>query len=395
MMLEKAVARPLGRLALRGPSWKRIRAIFIARNREFYRDTAGLVWNILMPVLMIVAFAFIFGSGSQTLLKIGVIGLDPEGSAATPSAQSPSIGPSTTASPITGLDALFKIEAIQLVPLEAIDAGIAKVARHQLDLLLELGEHPAYWVNPESESGALAERLVLGAVASAGESPVDAGADAGAGAGAGTAPERRAAPGAALSYADWAVPGVLAMNLMFSSLWGVGWVVVRYRKNGVLRRLKATPLTPMEFLMAQILSRLLVVLSSSLVVYAGALLLLDFPMRGSYLALALIYVAGALCMISLGLIVSSRLRTEELADGLLNLMSWPMLLLSGVWFSMEGTSAAAQLMSRLMPLTYLVEGARAVMIDGAGLVEILPQLGLLLATALLLIGIAARLFRWE
>ncbi len=391
MMLEKAVARPLGRLALRGPSWKRIRAIFIARNREFYRDTAGLVWNILMPVLMIVAFAFIFGSGSQTLLKIGVIGLDPEGSAATASAQAPSIGPSTAASPKAGLDALFTIGAIQLVPLEAIDAGIAKVARHQLDLLLELGEHPAYWVNPESASGALAERLVLGAVASAGESA----AGAGAGADAGTAPERRAAPGAALSYADWAVPGVLAMNLMFSSLWGVGWVVVRYRKNGVLRRLKATPLTPMEFLMAQILSRLLVVLSSSLVVYAGASLLLDFPMRGSYLALALIYVAGALCMISLGLIVSSRLRTEELADGLLNLMSWPMLLLSGVWFSMEGTSAAAQLMSRLMPLTYLVEGARAVMIDGAGLVEILPQLGLLLATALLLIGIAARLFRWE
>ena len=67
--------------------------------------------------------------------------------------------------------------------------------------------------------------------------------------------------GAAVRYADWVLPGVLAMNVMFSSLWGVGWVIVRYRKNGVLRRLKATPLSPFEFLTAQVLSRLLVVMS--------------------------------------------------------------------------------------------------------------------------------------
>jgi ABC-type multidrug transport system permease subunit len=100
-------------------------------------------------------------------------------------------------------------------------------------------------------------------------------------------------------------------------------------------------------------------------------------------------------MISLGLIVAARLRTEELADGLLNLLSWPMLLLSGVWFSMEGTSPAAQALSTLMPLRSLVEGARAIMIDGAGLLDVAPQLALLLATATLLIAIAAHFFRWE
>jgi ABC-type multidrug transport system permease subunit len=182
---------------------------------------------------------------------------------------------------------------------------------------------------------------------------------------------------------------------MFSSLWGVGWVIVRYRKNGVLRRLKATPLSPFEFLAAQVLSRLLVVMSASLVVYAGAALLLDFPMRGSYLALALLYAAGALCLISLGLIVSARLRTEELADGILNLISWPMLLLSGVWFSMEGTSAAAQTLSQLSPLTHLVEAARRIMIDGAQLLDVVPELLLLLGLALAFLVLAARLFRWE
>jgi ABC-type multidrug transport system permease subunit len=350
------------------PSWQRIRAIFVARNREFYRDTAGLIWNILMPVLMIVAFAFIFGSGAKPLLKIGILDSG-EPTEAAEAARSP-------------IDGFSEIAALQLIPIADRDAGIAKVARHQLDLLIELPDATRYWVNPESANGELAERLLLGAVAG-GQQPAP------------EALQRNTASGDALSYADWAVPGVLAMNLMFSSLWGVGWVVVRYRKNGVLRRLKATPLTAFEFLAAQILSRLLVVMTSSLAVYAGAALLLDFPMRGSYLALALLYIAGGLCMISVGLVVASRLRTEELADGLLNVLSWPMLLLSGVWFSMEGTSAAAQALSYLMPLRYLVQGARAVMIDGAGLFAILPQVVLLLVIAAALTAIAAHLFRWE
>jgi len=367
--------------ALVGLSWRRILAIFIARNREFYRDSAGLMWNILMPVMMILAFAFIFGAGSQTLLKIGLL-------------EDRNAPGSYQAAP--QLNDFLSIETIQLIPMTEQADGVAKVARHQLDLLLETSADTAspvrYWINPESANGMIAERLLLGSLSGAAPNPglsdqqqpaINEG------------PVRKTASGEALSYADWAVPGVLAMNLMFSSLWGVGWVVVRYRKNGVLRRLKATPLTALEFLIAQILSRLIVVLTSSLVVYTGALLLLDFPMRGSYLALILIYLAGALNMISLGLIVAARLRTEELADGLLNFISWPMLLLSGVWYSMEGTSAAAQALSSLMPLTYLVAGARAIMIDGAGLLEIAPQLALLVAMAAILIGIAARLFRWE
>ncbi|NCU21845.1 EAL domain-containing protein, partial [Candidatus Falkowbacteria bacterium] len=248
----------------------------------------------------------------------------------------------------------------------------------------------------------LAERLLLAVESSAsgseGREPVaevQINADSGSGVSASNEPERQTLSGAALRYVDWVLPGVLAMNIMFSSLWGVGWVIVRYRKNGVLRRLKATPLSPWEFLTAQVLSRLLVVLGASLIVYLGAAWLLDVPMRGSYLALALVYVAGSLCLISLGLIIAARLRTEELADGLLNLLSWPMLLLSGVWFSMEGTSALAQWVSQALPLTHLVAAARAVMIDGAGVVEVLPEIGVLLALAVAFLTLATWMFRWE
>ena len=392
--------------------WRRILAIFVARNREFYRDRAGLGWNIFMPILMVLSFAFIFSGEPQAPFKVGVLTAD-----------------GTLPTPRTGPLAL---EHIQFIPVTDLAAAVAKVDRHQLDLLWDPTPAPgAYWINRESPQGYLAERLLLGtgmdgaqaavltapalekAGPRAGNEPGPAfvtdpgpehepraegtiGPSRGPGAAlALAAPQRHERDGTALRYADWVLPGILAMNIMFSSLWGVGWVIVRYRKNGVLRRLKATPLSPFEFLTAQILSRLVVVMSASLIVYGGAALILDFPMRGSHVALALIYLAGALCLISLGLIVSARLRTEELADGILNLISWPLLLLSGVWFSMEGTSAAARFFSQLSPLTHLVDGARAIMIDGAQTTDILPQLFLLTTLALVFLAIAARLFRWE
>jgi ABC-type multidrug transport system permease subunit len=339
--------------------WTRILTILIARNREFYRDRAGLSWNILMPILMVLAFAFIFSDETRDLFTVGLVADDLSGALVTVP--------------------LLETRHIRVVDVADLDVAVRKVERHQLDLLLDLRGAPAYWVNPASPNGYLVERLLVGTS--------QAGAD--------TGWARHEVTGAALRYVDWVLPGVLAMNVMFSSLWGVGWVIVRYRKNGVLRRLKATPLRPWEFLVAQVLSRLLVVLVASLVVYLGASLLLDFPMDGSYLALVLVYVAGALCLISLGLIVSARLRTEEVADGLLNLISWPMLLLSGVWFSLEGASGAAQMVSRIFPLTHLVEAARAVMIEGAGVWQVLPQIGLLLGLALIFLAVAAWLFRWD
>lgn len=349
--------------------WTRIRAILVARNREFYRDRAGLGWNLLMPMLMVLAFAFIFQDEQSDLLKIGVL---------------------TPGGTLNGVESpMLDLEHMTFVPVPVADlaAAIVKVERHQLDLLLDASAvPPRYWVNGDSAKGYLAERLLL-ATESGGEAAIDMSTN--------TEPERQNLSGAALRYVDWVLPGVLAMNIMFSSLWGVGWVIVRYRKNGVLRRLKATPLSPWEFLTAQVLSRLLVVLGASLIVYLGAAWLLDVPMRGSYSALALVYVAGSLCLISLGLIIAARLRTEELADGLLNLMSWPMLLLSGVLFSMEGTSALAQWVSQALPLTHLVAAARAVMIDGAGVVEVLPEIGVLLSLAVAFLTLATWMFRWE
>lgn len=338
--------------------WQRIAAILVARNREFYRDRAGLAWNVVMPLLILVAFAFLFQGEPEDVLEVGVV----TGDGALEAVDSP----------------FLELEHITFTPVADVAAGMVKVERHQLDLLVDLRGTPVYWINANAPRGHVAERLLLGAYGTPG-----------------TAPRRETVTGRALRYVDWVLPGILGVNIMFSSLWGVGWVIVRYRKNGVLRRLKATPLSAFEFLAAQVLSRLGVVMVATVVVYAGAHLLLDFVMRGAFLTLLLVYATGALSLISLGLVVAARLRSEELADGVLNLLSWPMMLMSGVWFSMDSASVPARAMAELLPLTHVVNATRGVMVDGHGLAEVAPDIAILLAMAAVFMTVAARAFRWE
>jgi ABC-type multidrug transport system permease subunit len=118
-------------------------------------------------------------------------------------------------------------------------------------------------------------------------------------------------------------------------------------------------------------------------------------MRGSYANLFLISLAGAICLISLGLLVASRLSSEELAGGILNLLTWPMMLLSGVWFSLEGTNPFVQKIAQVLPLTHLVDGARAIMTEGAGLVDIAPHLLVLAFMSAVFLSLGSVIFRWE
>jgi ABC-type multidrug transport system permease subunit len=336
----------------------RLLAVWHARNLEFLRDRSTLVFNFLFPLALVVAFAVIFGGQPRALFKVDVVA--PPGAALD-----------------AGLHPFLATRYVDFVRIEpaGLDAAVRKVERHQVDLLLDLRSAPRYWINEDSPKGYLSEKLLL-AAAPGGTS-------------------REQVTGAAVGYVDWLLPGILGMNMMFSCLFGVGYVVVRYRKSGFLRRLSATPVTAFEFGAAQVLSRLLLTVSVTSMLYAVLALFVPFRNEGSALLLLLVAVAGALAMISFGFMMAARFASEELANGAINLASWPMMLLSGVWFSLEGAPDWLQAAARALPLTQMLDAARAVMLDGAGIVEVLPHLGWLAAMTLLFLGIAAAGFRWR
>ena len=262
---------------------------------------------------------------------------------------------------------------IEFITVSDIAKTINKVERHQIDMLINTAEK-RYWVNETSANGYVLEQLLQAQTSGY---------------------EKQLVSGDPIRYVDWLIPGILGMNVMFSSLFGIGYVIVRYRKNGVLKRLKATPLSAFEFLSAQIFSRLWMILLFTILVYIGTDFFVNFRMLGSYITLLLILTLGTMSLISLSLIVAARISSEETANGLLNLISWPMMLLSGVWFSLDGSPQFIQHLAQLLPLTHMIDAARAVMIDGAGLADIAVNLLTMTGMTVAFMAIGAYFFDWE
>ena len=336
---------------------RRILAITKARNIEFIRDRSALGWNILLPLLLVLGLATIFSGDNQPLYKVGVM-------MAAESAELP-----------TGdAEPLMNLRFTQFVPEFDHNRAVRLVERHRLDLLVDF-EQRRYWINSTSPKGYSLERMIAGLP--------------------GVALERAVVTGEQTRYVDWLVPGILGMNMMFSCLFGVGYVIVRYRKAGYLKRLSATPISPAEFLIAQICSRLLVIMVVTCAVFAATEWLIGFPVLGSHLTLLAVALAGAVAMIAMGVAVAARTTSEELANGLLNLVTWPMMMVSGVWFSIEGAPAAVVWAAQCLPLTHLLDAARAVMLDGASLMQVADHLVILLLIGVGFLCFGAWSFRWR
>ncbi len=337
--------------------WQRIYAVFQARNREFLRDRASLSWNLILPIALMFGLSFAFGN-DRDAYTVGVL--------------------QDAAEIDVESHPFLQTRFIRFVAYNDAELALQKVARHQLDLLVEFGDATRYWINPESPKGYFAEIVLL----QAGEKTQ-------------ASINKQQVAGAAVSYADWLLPGILGMNMMFSCLFGVGYVVVRYRKNGFLKRLRATPLSSFEFIAAQVASRMMLIMLITSFIYTGTHLILDTRMEGNYFTLFLVALVGAISLVSLGLVVSARVTSEELAGGLLNLINWPMMMLSGVWFSLEGAPDLVQKAANIFPLTHVLNSARAVMLDGATLADVAPSLLALTAMSAVFLAIGAKVFRWR
>jgi ABC-2 type transport system permease protein len=331
---------------------KRLLAVWHARNLEFLRDRSTMIFILVLPIALIVGMSFVFGGKERPLFKVGVL----------------------TQSVDLKSHPFLSERFVDFVAVGDEADAIHKVSRHALDLLVDVKSPVRYWVNPTSPKGYIVEKLLLQADPAAHREPVS---------------------GDAVPYVNWLFPGILGMNLMFGCIFGVGYVVLRYRKNGFLKRLHASPLTAFEFLSAQVLSRLglTVLVTSSL--YIGISTIIGFHSVGNPLLLLLLLLLGSLSMIALGLTIASRFSSEEMVGGLLNLLTWPMMLLSGVWFSMEGSPQWIQWVAQIFPLTHLLNAGRAIMLDGAGISAVATDLIYLAVTAVLFLAFGAWSFRWR
>jgi ABC-2 type transport system permease protein len=342
-------------------SFERFWSIFYARNMEFLRDRSSLSWSFVFPFFLLFGFSFMFNRDKPPdAVKIGITG---------PQAQA-------------WVQRIDDLPQVQAVIFDNADEARDKLAHHKIDLLLDTrSEPPVYLVSETAPKGYQAEQMVIRALEIKARPPP-------------SLFTRQSLRGTEVPYLDWFFPGLIGMNIMFGAVMGVSYVIVRYRKNGVLKRLSATPLTAFEYLSAQLASRMFLIIFTTVVIFGGSMLFFGFEVRGSWLALILLFFWGSASLVALGVMAAARTESEELIGGMLNLATWPMMFLSEVWFSLEGSPVWMQKVALIFPLTHMITGARKVMNDGAGLTDVSLHIIVLIAMTALFLTIGSLSFRW-
>ena len=198
-----------------------------------------------------------------------------------------------------------------------------------------------------------------------------------------------------LGYIDFLMPGVIGMSIMQLGLFSVAFSFVTMKREGVLRRLLATPLNPATLLVAQVFTRLVVVVIQTVILAAVAVFVFGAEFAGNFFAVLLAAGMGGAVFLALGFAVSGWARTEQQAAPLANIVSLPMMFLSGVFFSRDVLPNALQIVTDYLPLTYLVEAIRGMTVQGDSIVTQWPNFLGLAVWLVVAFVIANRLFRWE
>jgi ABC-2 type transport system permease protein len=196
-------------------------------------------------------------------------------------------------------------------------------------------------------------------------------------------------------YIDFVVPGLLGMNLMGPSIWGLVFSVVEARQKKLLKRLVASPMPRWEYLASFMFSRQVMLVIEVVAFLGFARIAFGVPFRGSLWQLAFLCVLASMSFSSLGLLIASRAKTMEAASGWTNLVMLPMWILSGVFFSASRFPAFIQPAVRALPLTAAIDALRGNMLQGTGLPQLAAPVAILLAWLVGPFAISLRIFRWR
>lgn len=353
-----------------GRDVRMLRTLTVASAKMFFRQREAILWTFLLPLFMVTLFAFVRFEGSGTV-ALGVAG--PAGE----------MRDRVSA-------ALRAITALRVT--EGPEAGELRLLRRgERDLVLVLPADlaPGTRVKAYTGDGRPAEaQIALLAVESVlnGLSPAPPEA---------TLLAVEPVRSRRITYLDFLLPGVLSMAIMQMGVFGVAFSFVSLKKRGILRRLSATPVRRGDFILAQVLMRLLVVLLQVGLLAGAGVWVFGLHLAGNPLALAALAVPGAIVFLAIGFTLAGIARSEDQVAPMANAITLPMLLLSGVFFDRANLPGAVHAVTGLFPLTFLADGMRSVAVDGAALPDLLPQIAGLLLWCIVACGVAVRFFRWE
>lgn len=371
-------------------------AMILANLKMSARNRTALFWNLLFPAIFIIIFGLVFGGTSGVTFSVGIVG---------PS--SPYQNQVVLA--MAGNDAFNVRHGTEGQELMALREGERDVVLiFEPTRASDPGGIPQvtlfYNQTPTAQVAVGAVRQVLTAVAGSAPEPGNPLTQTwdnvrdfitGNQSDVATNVIERPVNTRQTSFIDYFVPGILAMSIMNSGIIGLATSFVTYRERGILRRIRVTPFPLSSFLLAKVLAQMIQIVIQALILVGLAWMLFGMNPRGNPLLILGIIIIGSLAFLAIGFAISSIAQNAETAASYANLITFPMLFLSGIFFAVDTVPGWLQPLLKIMPLAYLVDALRQPMTLGRGLSDIWIDLAVLAATFVLALAIAVRFFRWD
>jgi ABC-2 type transport system permease protein len=364
-----------------------IGSLYIASLKEYVRDRLTLFWTLAFPVIFIVLFGLIFSGSGTTTYNVGLVNLD--------TGQTGTMITQVFAS--KDLKSLFNVSSGTTVADE--NSYQNRLKSGKLDLVIVIPPNLSqnaqagqttdvqlYYDSTKQPQG----QILVGTVQSVltqinqqvtGKLPL-------------LRPQSVSVVTSTIRAIDYLVPGILAMSLMQLGLFGTVLPLVSLRERKILRRLGATPLPRSAMLISQVLLRLTISLFQTLLIIGIGAIFFGVQVQHPFQTIGVVAL-GSMMFISLGYLLAGTARTQESANGITQAINFPMLFLSGIFFPLNALPSFLTPIVRILPLTYLADAARQVMINSTPDFPIATDLLVMAGWIVVSTALALRFFKWE
>ncbi len=350
----------------RNRRWSSYANLLTARLKEIWREPQAIFWVYVFPLIVALSLGIAFRNKPLEAISIAIVS----------SSRADEILSTITnrrEKPAVQAEILSEKAALEKFRMGKFDLVVLPAAKDEL----------AFRYDPSRPESLLARTIVNDAVQGAAgrKDPIP------------TQFYTSTEPGS--RYVDFVIPGLLGMNLLNSGLWGIGFTLVDVRQRKLLKRFAATPMRRIDYVLALTSSRLIFMLMEMVIFLGLGLILFHMPILGSPVSVLLLCIIGSVTFSGLGLLTASRAQDSGSASGLINLVSLPMWMLSGVFFSYERFPGFMHPLIRSLPLTALIDGLRTIILEGAPLSSQVGRLTVLSFWAGVSWMLGLRWFRWS
>ena len=362
---EEQRTREMKPLKRRGFKNSSMVQLTLVRFREFVREPEAVFWTFIFPILLAAGLGIAFRQRGPDKLQVGVLSTSPR-----------------SASVIESL----KKDSTLVVQSYDDSSGAKALRTGKIALLVAptTSKDSVRYVYDRGRSDAVNARVIV---------------DRAVQVGAGRADLVRATDTYVTEkgsrYIDFLIPGLLGMNLMGSSIWGLGFAIVTARSKKLLKRLMATPMSRVQYLLSFLASRLVFLILEIFTLLGFGHWAFGVPLRGSLPTLLLICFLAAVSFGGLGLLSASRARTTEAVSGIMNFIMLPMWIFSGVFFSSSNFPRVVQPIIKALPLTSVNDALRANMLEGTQITALGVEMAVIIGWLVISFVLALKLFRWR